>query len=187
MIWLFFILWQGLLARLSGNGFGARWGLSWLPELLFSLPFGFALGWALNQFGLGFAPCLVFFALGWGISYAGMQSATWMFLQWGGHDEPQTQRSATLKPLVDWLAGKLGYSLGDEGYSWIAAALKGFIIGLPVGGVLNAALWPMAYDTGDFIGSKLGIDRTAVSEVLSGVGGGIAILLFSQIINLIAG
>lgn len=40
LIGLCFVL--SLLARLAGNGFGSKWGVSWLPEALHSLVYGVA-------------------------------------------------------------------------------------------------------------------------------------------------
>lgn len=48
MLWILFFILMGVLGRLSGNGFGSKWGVSWLPELIHSLPYGLALGWAVH-------------------------------------------------------------------------------------------------------------------------------------------
>lgn len=168
MIWLI-IPYMALMSRLSGSGFGARWGVAWLPELLFALPFGVALTWALGPL-IGAWSFLVG-VIAWAWSYGFMQSGTWMFLKWTRH-EPNLNRSATLKPLTDWVAGRFGYKLGDEGYSWIAAGIKGLLIGLPVGGLPLAVLWPLGYE----IGSHFKND--AIKEIAAGTGAGISILIF---------
>lgn len=173
---------MGVLARLSGNGFGAKWGVSWLPEGLFAIPIGVALGISLPESWGLYAALVGGLAVGW--SYIFMQSATWMFLQWTEH-EPNRLRKSTLKPVVDWIAARFGYELGDEGYSWIAAGVKGFLIGLPVGGIPLAILWPLGYEIGSHAEGrveKFGIDPHAVSEFLAGCGAGIAVLLFISLV-----
>jgi len=171
MLSLLILTYMALMSRLSGSGFGQKWNVSWLPEVLFAIPFGVALAYATGVWWLVFTSI---------ISYLAMQSATWTFLKWEKHI-PNTERSSTLKPVVDWIADKFGYSLGDEGYSWIAAGLKGFLIGLPVGGVLLAILWPLGYELGSHAKGrveKYGIDPHVISEVLAGVGAGLSIVLF---------
>jgi hypothetical protein len=189
MIWFLFIIWQGVLGRLSGNGFGSKWGVSWLPELLHSLPYGIAAGWAIAELGGVFIPALFATSFGTAISYAGMQAATWMFLRWKSHKDPNTERKSTLKPIIDWIAGKFGYQLGDEGYAWVAAGVKGFIIGLPVGGFLTAAGWMIGYEIGSHAKGrveKLGIkDHHAVSEFMASALGGLSIVIFVKIIQMV--
>lgn len=171
------VIYMAVMSRLSGNGFGQKWGVSWLPEVLFALPFGIFLAYATDVWWL------VFTAI---ISYLAMQSATWTFLKWGSH-EPNTERKSTLKPVVDFIAKRFGYKLGDEGYSWISASVKGFLIGLPVGGLPLMILWPLGYEIGSHAKGrveKYGIDPHAVSEVCAGIGAGVAIVLFLTIVDL---
>lgn len=181
---MLFILYMAIMSRLAGNGFGRKWGVSWLPEALFCLPFGFAFGWALWPFIGNWAVLAGFFGSVW--SYGFMQSGTWMFLRWESHDDPNMERGATLKPMTDWIAGRFGWKLGDEGYSWVAAGVKGFLIGLPVGGLPLAVLWPLGYEIGSHAKGrveKYGIDPHGVSEFISGAGAGLSILLFFTVFN----
>ena len=48
-----------------------------------------------------------------------------------------------MRGVNDWLAARLGYRLGDEGYSWIWAFTKGLITTLPLGatGAIFQPLW----------------------------------------------
>jgi hypothetical protein len=184
MIWILFFIFMGYLGRLSGNGFGSKWGLGWLPELLHSLPYGLALGWAVDYATGSFWASHGLTAAGTAISYAGMQSATWMFLRWRSHDDPNIERNSTLKPIVDYIAGLFGYRLGDEGYAWVACSIKGFITTLPVGGVMGAILFPL----GDEIGShfkgrveRFGIDHFIFREFFRSALGSISILAFVQV------
>lgn len=165
-------LYMGIMSRLSGNGFGSKWVVPWLPELLFCLPI--ALAPALIFHPLLFIPALA-------ISYAGMQSGTWTFLRWESHDDPNKTRKATLKPVYDFVAGLFGWKLGDEGYAWIAAGTKGFVISLPLGGILGALLWPLGYEIGSHA-DKLKIkDPHAVSEFMAGFLMGFAVLVFIRV------
>jgi len=175
-----FLILMGILGRLSGNGFGQKWGVSWLPEALMCVPYGVALGSALGYALWPDKPylgILLAFA-GFAVSYAGMQSATWHFLRWETHTDPNTERTATIKPLVDFIAARFGYSLGQEGYAWIAAMVKGFIIGLPVGGFITAIGWAVGYEIGSHAHGRVKFDPHAVSEFMSSALGAIGILVF---------
>lgn len=164
------ISYMALMSRLSGSGFGDRWGMAWIPEVLFAYPFGFGLGYVLAPvIGPDWATLLG--VLAWGWSYGFMQSGTWTFLQWTEH-EPNKARKGRLKPITDWIASRFGYSLGDEGYSWIAAGLKGFLIGLPVGGIPLSIQWPLGYEIGSHFKNR------AIREIVAGAGAGLSIYLF---------
>jgi len=187
MYYLSILVYMGLMSRLSGSGFGSKWNVSFVPEILFALPFGLAAGYAASLV-FNFWAVLVVFIGSWLWSYLFMQSATWMFLRWTEHSNPNRTRSSTLNPIINWIAARFGYKLGDEGYSWVAAGLKGFLIGLPVGGLPLAILWPLGYEIGSHARGrveKLGIDPHTVSEIAAGVGAGISIVLFLVTINLI--
>lgn len=185
-MFLLLILTMGFLSRLAGGGFFApllnKLGVNWLPELLFALPFGLAFG---SMF-TGYVPSIVATAFAWAWSYVFMQSATWSFLDWTGEEgKDYGDRSFTLKPIVDFIAKKFGFKLGDEGYSWISAGVKGFLIGLPVGGFSLAILWPLGYEIGShFKGrvEKYGLDPHAFSEFFAGMGAGVAICLFLLVV-----
>lgn len=173
----FIIVYQAVMSRLSGNGFGAKWNVSWLPEFLFAIPFGLANAWAVDKFfGFGWAIAALFIATA--ISYAGMQAGTWPMLRWVSHDDPNKDRSATIKPVADWIAARFGWALGDEGYSWVYAAVKGFLIGLPIGGIPLMILWPLGYEIGSHARGRVSFDPHAVSEASAGAGAGLSIVLF---------
>lgn len=172
MFYIAIIIYMAIMARLSGSGFGQKWNVSWLPEVLFAHAIGTAFGYVLVQH-IGpnwatFAGCI-----GWAWSYAFMQSGTWIFLKWTAH-EPNRLRKSTLKPIIDFIAKRFGYELGDEGYSWIAAGVKGFLIGLPVGGIPLAILWPLGYE----LGSHMKIYKDESKEIFAGVGAGVSIIIF---------
>lgn len=184
------LIYMGIMARLSGSGFGDKWGVSWLPELLFAVPFGIAHAWAWHVFGFDTWVLAVAFVAATGCSYLFMQSGTWLFLQWEGHNNPTTTRSATLKFIVDFIARLFGWKLGDEGYSWVAAGVKGFLIGLPIGCFPLVILWPLSYEIGSHGRGrveKYGIDPHAITEVLSGLGAALSIAAFVSIIKAVHG
>lgn len=168
MIELLLVPVLGTLARLSGNGFGSRWGVSWLPEALFALVIGLVCGTV-------FGP--VAGALGSVWSYAFMQSGTWPILPWDKEGVRDPNRSATLRPVSDWIADKLDVEFDSEAYAWIYAALKGFLITLPIGG-LGLIFWPLGYELGSHVKGRVNLDPTAVAEFSTGVGAGIAALTF---------
>ena len=121
------------------------------------------------------------------IIYAGIQSATWMFLRWESHDDPNTKRSSTTKPLVDLIANKFGWKLGDEGYAWTAAAVKGTIITLPMGG-LGGLLFALGYEIGSHAKGRVDkwFNPHIVPEGLSFVGVGLYAIAFLKITSMFA-
>lgn len=134
-----------------------------------------------SHYHLGLSLGVILFIVCGFVTYAGIQSATWMFLRWDdGDKDPNTERSSTTKPFVDWLAEKIGgWKLGDEGYSWTAAGVKGFIASLPFGG-LGCILFPLSYEGGSHAKGRTEkyFNPHIVSEALSFIGLGIAALLF---------
>lgn len=146
--------------------------LNWLPEVLFSLPYGLAVMYVTDIWYLGAA------ALIW--SYLWMQSATAPALHWGnGGYNPD--RESLLKPFVDWLNSKtLHADPSTEAYCWLYMGVKGFLIGLPTGGLVQAILWPSGYEIGDRL-HDAGIvtpDPDAFREFMAGVGAGVQVLVF---------
>lgn len=150
--------------------------LTWLPELAFAVPFGLigVFGTGSNLFGV--------LCVAW--SYIWMQTGHGVVLPWG---RPITNeafkkqmlggRTQTLTPIVDWIAKRVGISterpdgVYSVSYCRLFMAVKGFLIGLPAGGVPLAILWPLAYEIGDRVNSHI------VKEFLAGMGAATAILL----------
>lgn len=172
MIYPLLILYTAITSRMSGGGLGAkylpRW-LTWLPELLFASAFGYAL---FSVFGNYYASAV---ATAW--SYTWMQTGHGTVLHWGKHPEHATgERTQTLTPVVNWLAARIGLTIGEVGYCRLFMAVKGFLIGLPVGGIPLAILWPLGYE----IGKRH--DNHALAELASGAGAGIAICIFLAVV-----
>lgn len=182
---------MSILARQAGGGLGAkhldRFKITWLPELLFACFFGYASGYYVPWVDLAvtigregtvwttfnlFIPAEVFQATVTLWSYLWMQTGHGSVLHWG-RDPSQTHgRQQTLTRFVNYLAEALDLEIGSVGYCRLFMAVKGFLIGLPVGGGVLALLWPVAYE----IGHRA--KRHEVSELLSGAFAGLAILLF---------
>lgn len=147
------------MAVLSAWSGGSLWPsqylpkkVTWLPEAFFALGFVYAL-WPL----IGWYALIAF-----PISYAGMQAATAPGLHWGkGGYNPN--RTSTIKPIVDWI-NKHTFKLdpSTREYCWLYMGFKGFLIGLPVGGIPTAILWPLGYEIGERLGSN------TYRELLSG-------------------
>lgn len=183
MLTIFLMAYQGTLSRLSGNGFGKQWNISWLPEVLFALPFGLAFAYSISLVA-GFGWTIISFLAAWAWSYGWMQSGTWPILPWDKEGVRDPERSGTLRPVADWIAEKLNVPFDSESYAWIYAALKGFLIGLPVGGIPLAILWPVGYEIGSHADKlPFKIDETAVAEVAAGVGAGLSIALFLLLVG----
>lgn len=162
----FIIAYMAITARQSGGGLGAqylpRW-LTWLPEVFFAAGFGFAA----FQYGGWIAAAL---ATAW--SYIWMQTGHGTVLQWGRDPSQAAGRTQTLTPYVNVFALALNLPVGGVGYCRLFMAVKGFLIGLPVGGLPLAVLWPLAYEIG------VRVKRHEVSELLSGAFSGISIVAF---------
>lgn len=181
MIYFLILVSMATLSRLSGSGFGKQWGVSWLPELLFSFVIGISCAWGVDSL-FAFIPAIIALIIGTAISYAGKQAATWGALRWEKH-EPNAERTATIKPVVDWIAKRFGWKIGDEGYSWIWMGVKGFIIGLPIGGLPLAILYPLGYEIGSHAKGRVSFDPHAVSEIAAGAGAGLAIVIFIEVVK----
>ena len=99
--YLLIIIYMATMCRLSGSGFGNKWDIPWLPEALFSIPFGvaFAYGYYVLTDSMEAAYYLGIAGAIW--TYIMMQSGTWYFLRWEGHDDPNTEREGKLKPIIE--------------------------------------------------------------------------------------
>jgi len=138
--------------------------LTWLPEALFALGFVYAL-W----------PFVGVYALSAGLwSYGWMQAATANGLHWGkGKYKPE--RDTSFSPIVNWISDRLKLDRSSVNYCRLYFSVKGFLICLPVGGLIGMVLWPLGYEIGNRIGKHV------YGELLSGAGAGVAIVLFSII------
>lgn len=185
MVKIIIILLQAVLSRMSGGGFGAEKlhrRLKMLPEILFALVFAATiLSVSTNWF-------LAVFVFVW--CFLWMETGHGVVLPWGEpipdgsfKDEMLNGRKQTLTPVVDFLARRLGISterpdgVYSVNYCRLFMAVKGFLIGLPVGGVVLAVLWPLGYE----IGKRL--KNAELCEILSGAGAGIAIVTFIILTN----
>lgn len=178
------ILYQSVMLRLAGSGFGQRWKASQAPELFYALPIAAANAYAWHAFGFEWYVVVTAFVVSTAIAYAGVQSATWYFLRWESHSDPNTARTSTLKPIVDFIAARFGWQLGDEGYAWLAAGLKGFIIGLPIGGIPLAVLFPLGHEIGTHAAGRItDIETNTVRDLVTGAMTGIAIVIFVFVVE----
>lgn len=170
------IIYMALMSRLSGMRWPLldRFKITWLPELLFAIPFGAALSlWSDN-----FITSWLLFCFGTAWSYIWMQTGHGAILHWGMEPIRDPDRKQFLTPFVDWLAKRLGIVKNSTPYCRMFMAVKGFLIGLPVGGVVLAVLWPLAYEIGARLRGKVKFDPHIAAEVLAGAGAGLAIAVF---------
>lgn len=171
MIDLLLIPYMAITARQSGGGLYADKLPKFLPELFFAAGFGYAA----FQYGGWIAALL---ATAW--SYLWMQTGHGTFYMMRGyHDhnrpDPDKPRKQTLEYVVEPVFNWLGVSKLHPSYSWACMGLKGFLIGLPVGGLPLAIMWPCAY----WAGAKL--KNHALSELLAGAVAGVAIYIFMAV------
>lgn len=169
MLYLSFIIFMACIARMAGGGLWAERLPHPVPEIIFGLCFGVANYLAFENVWLALAV--------WVWCYAWMETGHGTVLSWGlNPDDATGARRQTLTPVVEFICRKLGVPFGSVNYCRIFMAVKGFLIGLPVGGIVLAVLWPLAYETGERL------RKHEVSEFTSGAFAAMAILLFNFII-----
>lgn len=148
--------------------------LTWLPEVLFSLPFGLAPGLAAHDVFVGVL------AFAW--SFIWMQSGNGNALHWGeGVYNPD--RDTSFSPVVNAIADKFKIDRSSRNYCRIHMAVKGFLIGAPlflIGGVILAVLWPLGYEIGHRFKDSVK-DSNVIREALAGLGAAIAIIIFWEV------
>lgn len=152
-----------------------------------------------DAYHLGVSVGVLAFAASFFVAYAGIQAATWMFLKWdqGAHDGFAQGRGATVKPLVDIIADKLGFIEGTEGYSWTAATVKGSIICFPAGLIfapIGGFFFAAGYEIGSWFKRKgrakylpRFLTPHAISEGMSFVGVGLFYTLCVFVVDLVRG
>lgn len=171
------ILYMAITSRMAGGGLGAKYldrkgfkegvmpfGLTWLPEAFFALPFGYAGAVGIGQVtGADFAPPIAF-----------VLCALWSFLWMQTATQPgfklEYDEDKTLIPYVNFIARIVGVKPHTIAYMHVWNAVKGFLIGLPAGGIPLAVLWPLGYEIGERCNSH------AVKELASGAGAGLAVV-----------
>ncbi len=139
-----------------------------VPEGILALTFGTTALWGWDKvFDMPALWLLVLWPIFCLVSYAGKQSATWAYLRWEGHikdvngDGVHNEldgRDSTTRPINDWIAARLGYKLGDEGYSWVWAFTKGFMTTAPLGGLLGAIAQPIGREIASHAKGRLPFD-----------------------------
>jgi len=134
--------------------------LTWLPEALLSISLAYVAvtAWSVPAWaGLLFG--------GW--FYGWIQAGHKDMLDWD-YDDGEN-RDNTLSPIGLFIAGKFGIDRNSEAYAWLFAALKGFIITLPIGG-LGIVTLPLAHEIGSHARGRVYFDPHLVVELLGGLG-----------------
>lgn len=152
------------------------WNLRQVPEMILACSVALC---GLVEWGL-FGPwyeTLGWFTLFSAVAYAGKQAATFAFLIWESHVPRNPDRQSTLRPLNDKIAKLFGWEFGDEGYSWVWAMTKGFIITAPVNPVLGAVFHPLGHELGSHAKGRLPGDPNKWKEIAGGAGLGVAIAI----------
>ena len=148
----------------------ASWG-SQLPEWIIAISVASLAAWGWGEiFSLHILTYVLILALSFVVSLAGKESGTWAYLKWTKDPSPNTERDGTLKGFNDAVGDLFGYSLGDEGYSWIWAATKGLIMTLPIGG-FGVITHPLGHEIGSHAKGRLPGDPNMWKEL---AGGGLA-------------
>lgn len=177
--------------------------LTFLPELLFGMIIGWCgvqvvqnltpmdittIDWTLNLYFLTItAPVANWLFIAFSAwAYIWMQTGHAAILPWDKADKRTTRsRDNTLTPVVHFLCRITGitYISGGkytEAYVWAFAAVKGFLIGLPVGGLPLAGFWPLGYEIGSHAKNHLAgasWDLHMVSEGSAGAGAGLSCVI----------
>lgn len=187
---LILILWFAYWSAESGGSL--PWSSTWqdkkgwyseVPEAIVALSVGFIAAWGWDRLlDIPFLYTFVGLVIAVLVAYAGKQSGTWAYLRWQSHKDPNTARTSTLKPFNDFVGKLFGYRLGDEGYSWIWAATKGFIMTLPILG-LGIVFHPLGHELGSHAKGRTKSPNTWKELAGGGIGIGVpaAIFIFSVI------
>lgn len=141
-----------------------------IPEVVFCLIIASVPHVYFNQHIISILPLFL-------ISYLGMQTATGPALPWGLNPLESMSRARKLTPLINWISGKFKFQYGDINYCRTWMMVKGFIIGLPLGGLPLAILWPLSYEIGYQLRITFKRDFHMVTEMLSGLSVAIIILI----------
>lgn len=183
MAYALIILYMAITSRMAGGGLGAHIldpkgkgrgmmpvNLTWLPEALFILPIAITCGAAV-AFLFGTLWGLLAGFAGYGVSFLGMQTATEPGFNIDYKDDK------TLVPYMNAIGRVFGIKPHTVGYMHLWNAMKGFLIGLPVGGVSLALLWPLAYA----VGARF--ENHALKELLAGAGAAAAVCFAICLMN----
>lgn len=202
LFYIFLVLWLAYWSAESGASlpWSSKWQdkVSWyseIPEALTALTIAAAgiYGWH-GIFGFNALWVIVGWIVFIVVAYAGKQSATWAYLNWTGHTKDKNNdgviddrdgRDSTLRDWNSWVASLFGWKLGDEGYSWVWAATKGFITTIPVGGVTGLIFFPLGHELGSHAKGRLPGDPNMWKELTSGAGLGVAVVVFLSLIGII--
>lgn len=196
MIFVFLMTLMAILSSLAGGTFpGSKSfekqitlfykltiNLTWVPELIFAVVIGAAVEYVTGSF--------ILFVVATSVSYISMQTGHWTVLGWDQEhgDEWASRKRPTIEPIVNFLAEKFhiiklvrpGNKINPK-YSRLFMGVKGFLIGLPVGGIVTAVTWPLAYEIGNRLKRHVNFDTHIITELLAGAGVGFAVALFVTI------
>lgn len=167
MEWLF-VPYMAVMAAWAG---GSLWGHQFIPryvaEVFFGLPFAIVtypiIGW--------------FCLLVWVWSTLWFNTGHHAMLSWGRSQESDPTRRNTLTPFINWLAELLEIKFATIWYARLFAAVKGFLITLPVGGA-GVFLYPLGYEIGDNFNRN-----NTIRELLAGAFCGLCVLVFRGFTN----
>lgn len=172
----------GLLARQAGGGLLAvkfeNKKISWLSEFLFAAILG---SLSASVF------CAETLSL---IAFAIFSVWIYLFMQTGHgdaldfSDKHDLKRKNTLTPLVRGICDKIKVGYNTPNHDRIFMAVKGFLIGLPFGGIALAVLWPLAYESRKWTAPYIGENKAHIlAEFLTGAFSGISVFIFIKIIE----
>jgi hypothetical protein len=160
------------MARASGGGLFAPWLKNKLgsfggrlPEIMFSMPFGYCLYMSSGLWHVG--------VLGAIFSFLAMETGHGTVYGMNGYHSSQEGRIQTIEKIIRPIYLKFGGDIYSPLYSWICMGFKGLLIGLAAFpfGLLLAILWPFSYWVGKVEGN------TEISEWVSGMMAGLVIYL----------
>lgn len=192
---LLLIVYMGFFGRMSGADgtiFSKKFkvwkweiGFGFVPEMLFALPFGVLTALMYAKM-MSVDPSAWVGLFGWVWAWVFMETGHGVVLQWG--DNPaaaQGTRTHKLQLIVNPLAERFGFTLGDRNYCRLFMAIKGFMIALPSGaGVPMLVLWPLGYEIGCRLRNRVSFDPHALAEIISCSGAAVAILIVGVLCQL---
>lgn len=165
---LLIIPYMVFFSRQAGGGLWADKVPTWLPEVLFSVPFAFV---AWEHWHTWYAPLLTYISTYFAHN-TGHGTALAM-----GEDTAVAQggRKQFLSHIVDPICNDFKWPLGSLPYCLLFFAIKGLWIGISLGwyAISLAILWPLSYYTG----YKILRNKYGEIELLSGLSAGVILWL----------
>lgn len=169
------MMFMGAMMYLVGRGYGAKWHVSWLPQLLFAIPIGMSFAYTLSDHVVFYVLMLSLFgSIAWSFFWTRTGHADTLVLGEQLPDKPLFDNTLT-KPTM-FISKRFKFGRDSLGFDLIFLTLKGFLVTLPVGGT-GLFLFPLVH----YIGEHSPWKKDIVRDVLAGVSAALSVILFLKV------